>query len=447
MNTQLISPTPQKLAGTGPEVQATETEAATLTVAIIGLGYVGLPTALSLIDAEIHVVGVEASPSRIEAIKELAVDLQPDDLLRLHDVLAADSITLTLDASEISKADAILICVPTPVDQQLIPDLTALKSACSTVVRYARPGQTIVLTSTSYVGSTRDLMITPLVERGLRPGIDVHVAFSPERVDPGALGHASIGAPRVLGGFTPDCRAAAARVLGHTAAELHEVSSVEAAELTKLHENTFRAVNLAYVNEMADIASELGVDIAEVIDAASTKPYGFMRFTPGPGVGGHCIPCDPHYLLWQLRGERVASPLIEQSMASISRRPLRVVDRAKDLLANDGKSVAGARIHLLGIAYKPGVADLRESPAIEIASKLRALGATVSYTDDRIPSMRLADGSTMHGLTTTELNATDFDLVIVHTRHPDTDEDWLAEMPVILDATYSMGTSDRVHAV
>jgi nucleotide sugar dehydrogenase len=195
---------------------------------------------------------------------------------------------------------------------------------------------------------------------------------------------------------------------------------------------------------MADVSASLGVDITEVIDAASTKPYGFMRFTPGAGVGGHCIPCDPHYLLWQLRGERVPAPLIEQSMSAISRRPLRVIDRAKDILAGGGIQVRGSRILLVGVAYKPGVADVRESPAIEIVKQLHRLGASVAFTDTMVPSMKMHDGSVSLSLSAADLDPAGFDLAIVNTKHPHTDHTWLDAMPLVLDATFSMDQTENV---
>jgi nucleotide sugar dehydrogenase len=302
-------------------------------------------------------------------------------------------------------------------------------------VAYARPGQTIILTSTTYVGCTREFLEQPLRKRGLIPGEDVHIAFSPERIDPGVPGHAPAATPRVVGGLTPECARRAAAVLERTCHSLHVVSSPEAAEMAKLLENTFRAVNIALANEFADVARHLGLSVMEVIDAAATKPYGFMKFVPGPGVGGHCIPCDPHYLLWQLRGDRVPAPLINAAMTEISLRPGRVVGRLRELLADAGRPIRGAAVHVVGVAYKPGVADVRESPALDIMAECVAAGARVTYTDPYVPIVVLPDGQELRAVSPADVEA---DVVLVHTRHPDVSLDWIAHHPLVLDATFRL---------
>jgi UDP-N-acetyl-D-glucosamine dehydrogenase len=416
-----------------PQVLRPNSEARN-TVAIVGLGYVGLPTALSLLDAGDRVLGLDVSPQRIAAITAAAVDLLPDDLARLRRQLADDRLALTTDAARLAEADVVIVCVPTPVTAQLVPDLGPLTAACQAVVAAARPGQTIILTSTTYVGCTRDLLEEPLRQRGLGPGRDVHIAFSPERIDPGVVDHSPAATPRIVGGITPESTERAAAVLRRTCPSLHIVSSPEAAEMAKLLENTFRAVNIAFANEMADIAGELGLSAAEVIEAAGTKPYGFMKFLPGPGVGGHCIPVDPHYLLWQLRGRRMAAPLIDAAMTGIALRPRRVVTRLTELLAQHGRSLRGARVHLVGIAYKPGVADARESPALEIIAACRAAGATVSFTDAFVPALSIGGDA----LASVVPAAGDVDIVLVHTLHPGVDHAWVAGHELVLDATYRL---------
>jgi nucleotide sugar dehydrogenase len=267
------------------------------------------------------------------------------------------------------------------------------------------------------------------------PGSDIHVAFSPERIDPANTQFPVELTPRVVGGVTERCTAAALLVLQQTAPSVHVVSSPEAAEMTKLHENTFRAVNIAYVNEMADVCARLGLDVNEVVTAASTKPYGFMPFMPGPGVGGHCIPCDPHYLLWQLKADRAEAPVVDAAMRAIAARPGRVVQKAQQLLAEAGSAVRGARILVLGAAYKPGVADVRESPALEIMDLLRRAGADVSFTDPYVESVTL-DGTDLRATLLPEQKT--WDLVLVHTLHPGVDLKWLGDVPLILDATYRL---------
>ena len=414
------------------------------TVAVVGLGYVGLPTALSLAEAGVRVLGLDVSAARIADVHAGRVDLLPADHDRLTHVAGTGLLALGTDPAALAAADAVVVCVPTPVDHHLVPDLTALTAACATVVAHARPGQTLVLTSTTYVGSTRDLLVAPLAARGLVAGRDVAVAFSPERIDPGVADHVPERTPRVIGGVTPDCARRAREVLAPSSASVHTVSSPEAAEMTKLLENTFRAVNIALVNEFAGVARHLGVDIREVVDAAATKPYGFMAFRPGPGVGGHCIPCDPHYLLWQLRSGAVSAPLTETAMGAIAARPHTVVERARSVLADRGRALAGARVLVLGVAYKPGVADVRESPALTILDDLRRAGADVAYTDPLVPQVRLADGAVLAAHTGGHLTTGPWDLVLTHTLHPGDDLAWLDApgAPPVLDAAYALPVAD-----
>lgn len=404
-------------------------------VGIVGLGYVGLPTALAIAESGVAVLGCDISESRIAAIKAQRVDLLAGDLMSLNRLLDTDLLTLSTEVCGLAAVDTVLICVPTPVDTHLVPDLTALRAACATVVDAARPGQTIVLTSTTYVGCTRELLVEPLARRGLVAGRDVFVAFSPERIDPGSPAHVPERTPRVVGGVTDACAVRATRTLVRSAASVHQVSSPEAAELTKLLENTFRAVNIALANEFSDVAKNFDVDVMEVISAAATKPYGFMPFRPGPGVGGHCIPCDPHYLLWQLKATRLPSPVTEAAMASIASRPQAVVNRAQELLAEEGRPLAGSRILLVGVAYKPAVADVRESPALHILEELHRRGAEVAFTDPMVESVWTESG---HLARETDPAQDDWDLVIAHTLHPAADHTWLSAVPLLLDAAYGL---------
>jgi nucleotide sugar dehydrogenase len=405
------------------------------SVGVVGLGYVGLPTALALAESGVAVVGCDISEERLAAIKAQRVDLLESDLVRLDRLLDTDRLTLTTETSGLSAVDAVLICVPTPVDTHLVPDLTALWTACASVVDAARPGQTIVLTSTTYVGCTRELLVEPLRQRGLIAGEDVFVAFSPERIDPGSPSHVPERTPRVVGGVTEMCTARAVQVLEKSAPSAHTVSCPEAAELTKLLENTFRAVNIALANEFASIARQFEIDVTEVICAAATKPYGFMPFHPGPGVGGHCIPCDPHYLLWQLKASNLPSPVTEAAMASIAARPHEVVSRAQEVLADAGRPLRGARILIVGVAYKPAVADVRESPALRIIDELIHHGADVSFTDVMVESLSTPWGPLLRE---SDPASRDWDLVIAHTLHPSADLSWLCDVSNVLDATYKL---------
>jgi UDP-N-acetyl-D-glucosamine dehydrogenase len=409
-------------------------------VAIIGLGYVGLPTALAFHAAGARVLGIDASAERLAGIRARQVDLLASDHRRLETALSDDAFALVADPSYASCARAVVICVPTPVTAHLTPDLSALDQACAAAVLHAVPGQVVILTSTSYVGCTDDLLAGPLRRRGLEVGRDVFVAFSPERIDPGNDRYAHEVVPRVVGGTTPQCTAEAVKVLAHCTGNLHEVSSSGAAEMTKLFENTFRAVNIALANEIAEISRTLGLDVMEVINAAATKPYGFMPFFPGPGAGGHCIPCDPHYLLWQLRKTRLPTPVVTQAMSAIAGRPRRVVERVREVLSEAGIGLAGARILLLGVTYKPEVEDVRESPALEIIEGLLAAGAQVDYHDPLVPEIRLPEGRLLGNVDPT---GGDADLVVAHTTHRALDLSWLPEDQLVLDATYRLTGAGR----
>ncbi|HWI71585.1 MAG TPA: nucleotide sugar dehydrogenase [Baekduia sp.] len=423
-----------------PTLPAAAPPTATTTV-VVGMGYVGLPTSLSLLVAGFDVVGVDVSGRRLQEIQDGTADLVARDARRLRLALGSRSFKLTRSPAAIATADAVIICVPTPVDEQRRPDLTALRAACASVVRHARPGQTIILTSTTYAGTTRDLLVAPLAARGLVAGVDIHVAFAPERIDPGSLGHDADTTPRVIGGATPACAEAAARVIGEIAPSLAIVSSCEAAELTKLYENTFRAVNIALANELAGMARHLGLDTMEVTRAAATKPYGYMPFFPGAGVGGHCIPCDPHYLIHPLRGTGVPTALVQTAMDAIAGRPAQVVGRAVAELADHGRSIEGARVIVVGAAYKPGVRDVRESPAVDIIRLLRAHGAEVSYHDDLIPTVDA--GEDLGLIAVGEPDGAAYDLAILAVRHPGADLDWLDDCPIVVDCTYNTHAGRR----
>ncbi len=409
----------------------------TFDVALLGLGYVGLPTALAFHAAGRSVLGLDVSQSRRSAIVEGRADLVSSDRERLQAALVdSDNFTLSGDPMQLMRSRVVIAAVPTPIDDHLLPDLGILRAACAEMVEYAVPGQVLILTSTTYVGSTNDLLVAPLLSRGFTIGEDIHVAFSPERIDPGndRLAHEDV--PRVVGGVTPRCAEAAKEALSAYADKVHIVSTPAAAEMTKLLENSFRAVNIALANEVAEICRSLRLDVIEVIEAAATKPYGFMPFFPGPGVGGHCIPCDPHYLLWQLRSHRQLAPIIEEAMSAIAARPLRVVERVREVLSLNGRGTTGARVLLLGVAYKADVEDVRESPALEIIEGLRRVGAQVDFFDPFVPSLQLNDGTRL--ISVQDPESYDSDMVVVHTMHSRLDLGWLEDVPLILDASYQL---------
>ncbi|MFI9030666.1 nucleotide sugar dehydrogenase [Streptomyces sp. NPDC053560] len=432
--TPVLAPPDAPETADGPNVPAQQPAHRCATVAVVGLGYVGLPMALALRAAGTAVVGIDTSAPRLRQIRAGEADLLPEQRHALRTAVTEPGFRLTAEPAAVSGADAVIICVPTPVDRHLVPDLGALSAACASVVAHAVPGQLLMLTSTSYVGTTRDLLVEPLARRGLRAGTDVFVASAPERIDPGDTGHTPDRTPRVVGGAGPRSTELAAALLARTAPAVHRVDSPEAAEMSKLWENTFRAVNIALANELADHCLDLGLAPLSVIEAAATKPYGFMPFYPGPGVGGHCIPCDPHYLLWQLRGRRAASPLVDTAMTAIAGRPAQMAGRALAALAARGLPAAGARVLLVGVTYKAAVADVRESPALEIMDRLAAAGARVAYADPLVPSLE-RNGTVLHSVE--PATGGDWDLVIVHTVHPGTDLAWLAGSTV-LDATHRL---------
>ncbi|MEZ5381275.1 MAG: nucleotide sugar dehydrogenase [Microthrixaceae bacterium] len=412
-------------------------------VAVVGLGYVGLPTASALAgggsdghglgDTGRDVVGVDICPERLQAIRLGELDLLDGERAGVQRALFDGRLVLTGDVAAVAEAEAVIVCVPTPVDGHLTPDLAAITAACDAVVRHARVGQTLILTSTSYVGSTRDLLVGPLAARGREAGRDVHVAFSPERIDPGNAEHPQDTVPRVVGGATPACAAAAERIIGSVAPSVCVVDDLETAELTKLFENSFRAVNIALANELASVCSPFGIDVNSVLGAAATKPFGFMRFNPGPGVGGHCIPCDPHYLLWQLRRSRAQAPVIEQAMRSIVERPLQVADVVRSELHRMGVPADRAQVHVLGVAYKPGVEDARESPALDILAELLADGVDVSYDDPHVPALTLRSSEVIKAAPTP---LGEPDVVLMHTWHPEYNELDLTQVGLLVDASY-----------
>jgi UDP-N-acetyl-D-glucosamine dehydrogenase len=412
-------------------------------VAVVGLGYVGLPTALSLSAVDQSVAGIDISERRLDEIRKQRADLVPADRIRLASALTRSDFVVTADTGVMRNADAVLICVPTPVDDHRSPDLGPLESACRTVVQHARRGQVIILTSTTYIGCTREMLLKPLEERGFLIGEDIYVAFSPERIDPGNIGYAQDAVPRVVGGATAECTDRALRVIGRIA-PVHAVSTMEAAEFTKLYENIFRAVNIALANELADVGQSFGVDVMEVIGAAATKPYGFMPFYPGPGVGGHCIPCDPHYLLWQLRAKRMSAPLIRQAMDDIELRPVHVVSRAVEVISGRVDDSRPPRVLVVGVAYKPGVEDVRESPALPIMEGMRERGWDVAFTDRFVESVEL-HGGRQYALG--EFDPHDFDLVVALVLHPDTDHSWIAKSRRVLDATYRLEAAPNTFQV
>ena len=390
------------------------------TVGVIGLGYVGLPLAVAFAREGCDVIALDVDARKIEAIEsgESYIEDVSSEVLRE----LAGRIHATTRYSELEKADAVLICVPTPLTRNREPDLGPLIEATRSLASVLQRDQLVVLESTTYPGTTRERVAPLLEESGLSVGRDFHLAFSPERVDPGRTDFTMRNTPKVLGGLTDACADRAEELYGLVCDELVRVSGPDAAEMTKLLENIFRSVNIALVNELAILSDRMGIDIWEVVEAASTKPYGFMPFQPGPGMGGHCLPVDPFYLSWRAREFDMATEFIELAGKINQQMPYHCVAKAQRVLNDAGLSVKGARIALLGVSYKPGVGDTRESPALKIVSLLLDLGAQVSYHDPHVPA--LAD----FGLLNTPLDEAvrDADLVLIVTAHPSVDHELVA---------------------
>ena len=365
------------------ETQLTEKIAnRTAQVAIIGLGYVGLPLAVAFAKAGFMTVGIEISQDRADAVNEGRSYIEDILSTELAPYVESGRLTATTNYDAFRECDAAFICVPTPYTVQRAPDLSAIIAATESIAPRLHPGQLVVLQSTTYPGTTTEI-VRPILEAhsGLSAETDFHLAFSPERIDPGNKKWGAYNTPKVIGGLTDEATSVAASLLRQMGAPVHEVSSPSAAELTKLLENTFRAVNIALVNEIAQLAERMDIDIWEVIDAAKTKPFGFMPFRPGPGVGGHCIPIDPYYLLWKAREYDFYTRFIELAAETNEAMPYHVVDLVVKALGSTGKPLKGSRVLVLGVAFKPGISDARNSPAERVIELLIGREAHVSYHD------------------------------------------------------------------
>ncbi len=358
----------------------------TMSVGVIGLGYVGLPLVVAFAEAGEDVVAVDVDPRKVAAIRAGESYVEDISDKRLRAVVG--QIHATAHYQPLARTDAVIICVPTPLTANREPDLGALRSAGRGLGQVLQRGQLVVLESTTYPGTTRDCLV-PLLEQEseLSMGEEVNVAFSPERVDPGRTDHTLRTTPKVVGGLTEACTDRAAELYGLVCDHIVRVSTPEAAELTKLLENIFRSVNIALVNELAILADRMGIDIWEVLDAAATKPYGFMRFDPGPGMGGHCLPVDPFYLTWRAREFQMSTEFIELAGKINQQMPYHCVERVEHALNDIAKPVRDSRILILGVSYKAGVGDIRESPAIRIIEVLAQRGAVLSYHDPFVPSL------------------------------------------------------------
>jgi UDP-N-acetyl-D-glucosamine dehydrogenase len=356
-----------------------------LLFGIVGLGYVGLPLAVELAEAGYRVLGFDVQPKVVDGLNARHSHVKDVSDAQLGAVVEAGRFSATTDMARLAEPDAISICVPTPLSKFKDPDVSFIVAATEAVKRTLRRGQAIILESTTYPGTTREILLPALESTGLTVGEDFFLAFSPERVDPGNPTYGTRNTPKVVGGITADCLRVAAALYQPAIQTLVPVSTTEAAELVKLLENTFRSVNIGLVNEMAIVCDKLGVNVWEVIEAAATKPFGFMKFLPGPGLGGHCIPIDPHYLAWKMRGLNYKTRFIDLAGELNTEMPLFWVRKVSEALNEQGKAVRGASVLVLGVAYKRDIDDIRESPALDIIRLLDGQGARVSYHDPHVP--------------------------------------------------------------
>jgi UDP-N-acetyl-D-glucosamine dehydrogenase len=386
-----------------------------MKVGIIGLGYVGLPLAVAFAEAGHDAVGLDADPRVVDGIRDGVSTVEDVSSEQLTG--AGERLQSTTEHTELESCNAVVICVPTPLANHREPDLTYVLDAARSLSSVLREGQLVVLESTTYPGTTRERLKPILEESGLAAGRDFHLAYSPERIDPGRTDHTIRTTPKVVGGLTDACRDRALALYEEVCDEVVPVSTPEAAELSKLLENIFRSVNIALVNELAMLCDRMEIDVWEVVDAAATKPFGFMRFEPGPGMGGHCLPVDPFYLAFKAREHDFYTEFIELAGKINQNQPQFCVRKIERTLNEVSKPVKGSRILLLGVAYKAGVGDLRESPALKIIRGLRELGAELTYHDSHVPE--LAELGMRSADLDEELDGAD--LVCVITPHPDVD--------------------------
>jgi UDP-N-acetyl-D-glucosamine dehydrogenase len=414
-------------------------------IAIVGAGYVGVPLARVFAEAGKRVVLVDVAPERVEMLNrgESYIEDVPSDVLAR---LVADGLSATTDFDVVADTDAILVAVPTPLSRQREPDLSFVMSAVLSIAQRLRKGHLVVLEATTYPGTTREEVLPALERTGLKAGEEFHLAFSPERVDPGNERWTTRNVPKVVGGITPACTERAAALYEEAIEQVHRVSTPEAAELTKLLENIFRSVNIALVNELAQLCDRMRIDIWEVIDAAATKPFGFMRFSPGPGLGGHCIPIDPFYLTWKAREFDFYTEFIElagkvnESMPYFCRSLVsQALNHARE------KSLKNARVLVLGVAYKPDIGDMRESPALKLISLLQNAGALVSYHDPHVPSFD--DGDHRLAMESVPLEPAAYDCVVIVTDHSSIDYDRLVdEALLVVDLRNATGAKGAASA-
>jgi UDP-N-acetyl-D-glucosamine dehydrogenase len=402
-------------------------------VGIIGLGYVGLPLAVEFAKAGYETLGIDVDARRVNDIRAGKSYIQDVPQAELESVVAGGKLTATTDYSVLKHVDSVSVCVPTPLRKTKDPDIQYIVDATSRIKENLHPGLLIVLESTTYPGTTDEILLSEFAGTGLQVGRDFYLAFSPERVDPGNPHYGTHNTPKIIGGVTPECTRLARQLYERVVERVIPVSSTKAAEMVKLLENTFRMVNIGLVNEIAIMCDKLNLDVWEIIEAAATKPFGFMPFYPGPGLGGHCIPIDPLYLSWKLKLLNYNARFIELASEINTNMPEYVSTKVGRALNRLKKAVNGSKILVLGISYKKDISDTRESPALDIIRLLQEEGASVSYSDPYNPELRL-DRTFLQSLSLTPENLRSFDCVVVVADHGAFDYDLIArEAPLIVD--------------
>jgi UDP-N-acetyl-D-glucosamine dehydrogenase len=402
-------------------------------IGVVGLGYVGLPLVAAFAQAGFQVVGVDVDPDKIAALQQGQSYIDDVPSATLAPLVQNGRFQPTTDYTQLATTDTISICVPTPLQETKAPDVSYIINAAKNIARVGAAGKLIILESTTYPGTTEELLLPHFSQNGDQVGVDFFLAFSPERIDPGRTDFTIYNTPKVIGGMTPACQETAVALFSTIVTHPVPVSSPAAAEMVKLLENIFRAVNIGLVNEMALMCDRLGLNIWEVVEAAATKPYGFMPFYPGPGLGGHCIPIDPHYLSWKLRTLDYTARFIQLSTEVNDGMPAYVAGKIAAGLNEARKAVNGSRVLLLGIAYKPNVGDIRESPALAIIHFLQAQGADIQYHDPFVPTLRL-DGFTGKSVPLTAVSLQQADCVVIITHHATIDWQLIAsEAALIVD--------------
>jgi UDP-N-acetyl-D-glucosamine dehydrogenase len=414
-------------------------------IGVIGLGYVGLPLAVAFAESGATVIGVDLDARRVAGVASGQSFIEDVPTSTLAALVAAGRLGASSDVATLKEADAVVICVPTPLGKSKEPDISFIVAAADAVASIIHSGQLVVLESTTYPGTTQEILLPRFEARGLKAGEDFFLAFSPERIDPGNKQWTLREIPKVVGGLTPACRELVAILYGRITPRVVPVSGPETAEMVKLFENTFRSVNVALVNEFAIICRKLGISVWEVVSAAATKPFGFMPFWPGPGLGGHCLPSDPYYLSWKVRMEGYEPRFITFADEINRQMPAYVVQLVADALNDRARSVRGARVLVLGVAYKANVADTRDSPALEIIDMLAAKGAQVAYHDPHVPTVTV-DGHRFDSVSA--LRPSDYDVVLVLTAHDGYDWPGLTrEAKLLIDtrnATAGVGAAANI---